>query len=393
MAIKYLTIPSNTHPNFLGKGTYKSVWKLNDFAVVNATDKQRGLDRGYNQTQANESNKPIQMEYNFTVYLHNLFTPEPNCPFKIPKVYLFQNPKIFRPQILFRYAKELCGKVDENDNLVNQMIAITDYLSEKGWVYLDMKPSNLGMLDRKICIVDTDYKHFYRVPDHLKEDFRNWSYLIIVMYAYLFLKKVTKETLLQIINKKNITEEMLMDLWKKQVDDDAAKGSQVKKADKIVDDLIDHGNKHFIQDTVQPYIKLEKGDIVCPYLVYLQYGQPVQPTQETKLNLPLSPFQNMMKYVKSTDKTEPPAKPKAPGTTGSVRDTKGPPPRARASHKAQRTTNSNNGTQKNKKPAARPHTVQVSRHPRAQPAPPPARPAPHRAQVQPRTAKPAPKKI
>ena len=301
---RLLTMPTDKKdPNFLGDGTSKSVWKWKDFAIVNATDKQRDITQPFNKEHIREKDRPIQMEYNFTVYLHELFMSDTSCPFVIPRVYLFQNPAIFRTG-RFRYAKELCQKVVVNDELVNTMIAISDYLSDHGWVYLDMKPANLGMLDGKICILDTDYKNFYRVPDDLKEDFRNWSYLIIVMFSYLFLRdKVKKKTLADIIISKHITEDMLKELWKKQVDDTTL-DEQLNKENELKSVLIDYGNAEFKKVNVQQYIKLEKKDIACPSLFYLQYGQRVLPDDDTTKKLPLEDFQSMMKYVVSKENDE-----------------------------------------------------------------------------------------
>jgi len=322
-----LSMPTDVNdPNFLGDGTSKRVWRWENFAIVNGTDAQRGITFPHDTKHIKEKNIPIQMEYNFTVYLHQLFMSDPNCPFVIPRVYLFQDRNKFRRPGLFRYAKELCEKVVVNDELVNTMIKISDYLSEKGWVYLDMKPDNLGLLNGKICILDTDYSNFYRVPPELKEDFRNWSYLIIVMFSYLFLQgKVTNQTLDQIIRSKNLNEKMLKDLWSKQVDDAALYGKQLDEANDLASYLIDYGNAEFKKvdirigedvlkgDIVQKYIQLGKGDIVCSYSFYLQYGQPEKkspieqkgPKPQIKLKLPLRYFQFMMDHVLSKEIVEP----------------------------------------------------------------------------------------
>jgi hypothetical protein len=159
------------------------------------------------------------------------------------------------------------------------------------------------MLNGKICIVDTDYKNFYRVPPELKEDFRNWSYLIIVMFSYLFLRdKVNNQTLVQIIRSKNLNETMLKDLWSKQVDDNAPYGKQVNQADVLASVLVDYGNENF--SNVKEYIQLGKDDIVCPYSFYLQYGQPEKKgpiPRNIKIKLPLGHFRFMMSDVLSKE--------------------------------------------------------------------------------------------
>jgi hypothetical protein len=186
----------------LGVGTSKMVWTIDpadDYAVINAFDDQRteGLPKYWTlEEKINYNNTEIKIEYNFTAYLRTIFGD------LIPEVFLFKdNPfKDYR----FRYAKQLCTPVEVSDVLFHQMVHIVDMVLQKGWVYLDMKPANLGVRNGKICIVDTDPQSFYRIQPEMVPYFRLSSYMIILEFSRNFLPFISVATLVQFIRDRKI---------------------------------------------------------------------------------------------------------------------------------------------------------------------------------------------
>jgi hypothetical protein len=190
-------------PRILGTGTSKMVWQIrssDDFAVINAYDDQRFafLPEGLTlEEKIVQSNKKIMQEFHFTQYVREIFGD------LIPKVYLFRV-GMFQDN-KFRYAKELCEPVVKNDALFYDMIRIAEDLLDQGWVYLDMKPANLGIRKGKTCIVDTDPTSFYRFPPELKPYFVLCSYMIILLISRNHAPYISERTLLKFILDRQIS--------------------------------------------------------------------------------------------------------------------------------------------------------------------------------------------
>ena len=189
-------------PRVLGTGTSKMVWQIrpdDDFAVINAYDDQRMhnlSDLWTLEEKVDYSNKKIMREYDFTQYVRKLFGD------LIPKVYPFR-PGMFQDN-KFRYAKELCEPVVRDNSLFYEMIRISEEVLEKGWIYLDMKPANLGLRNGKTCILDTDPASFYRFPPELKPYFTLCSYMIILLISRNHAPYISETTLVKFILEKNI---------------------------------------------------------------------------------------------------------------------------------------------------------------------------------------------
>ena len=251
--------------SFLGEGASKVVWRQNDFAVINATDEQRGINSNSTVEVIEKSNLKLKNEYNFTLYLHetisNIVT--------IPQVYLYKNSEYFGDN-KFRYAKELCDVVKVNDALFYQMIELSERLLEAGWAYLDMKPSNLGLLDGKLCIVDTDCQSFYRIPHDLVDDFRSWIYLIVLIYTYNHLEKeVSRPVVFNFIIEKKISTDLLQRLMTKHTGlDKRHPDGNPDLIDSLSNNIIEHGNKAF--KDYEQYIHLE--NVLLPYEFFQQYA-------------------------------------------------------------------------------------------------------------------------
>jgi hypothetical protein len=266
----YNSSKKNGDGSFLGEGKSKVVWRQHGFAVMNATDEQREIT-DQNANTIEKSNYYLKKEYNFTVYLHQTLTAVKDPIVYIPKVYLYKDPSPFGDH-KFRYAKELCEKVTVNDVLFDKMIELSQRLLAKGWFYLDMKPDNLGMFKDKLCIVDTDYRSFYRVPiedSNILGFYLNWSYILILIYSRIFLRsKVTEPKLIECIQKYKINENLLKKLWETQVDESVQGEKRFDKAKEIAEYIADYGNHKFEELKLEKFIQLDKGDILCPYLFF-----------------------------------------------------------------------------------------------------------------------------
>ena len=291
--------------SFIGEGRNKVVWRQNDFAVMNATDDQRRLKDDPTDEDIEESNFYIKKEYNFTVYLHGQLSHIVG----IPKVYRYKRDDYFGDN-KFRYAKELCEKVEVNDDLLDEMIDLSERLLAAGWVYLDMKPDNLGRINGNLYIVDTDYRSFYRVPPEKVVYFQLWCYFILIMYIYLNHPEITKDKLATVVEKKKLSEKILKDLWKSQVDEKEENvDKRLKPADTLANELIQYGNIQF--KDVKEFIQMEGGnqrekdEMTYPFMYYLAYGQT---KNKSNLTLDVTDFKKMMTEI---GKIKPPPKPRA----------------------------------------------------------------------------------
>lgn len=207
-----LTPPVSEHdPRVLGAGSSKFAWKskyLND-AVINSFDFQRINQKPYGMTMVDWNIKyddNMRKEYEFTKYVRTIFGDLIPWVEYIP-CYRFYDTK-------FRYEKQLCDKVEMNtlENRVqffHEMFEIQDILLSKGWVFLDMKPDNVGLrkesLSRSLCLIDTDPCHFYRVPPDMIEHFRVAGYIIILLVSINLL--MPNDVMIQKMKEKGLTSE------------------------------------------------------------------------------------------------------------------------------------------------------------------------------------------
>jgi len=191
-------------PRILGTGSSKMVWKIkpdDDFAVINAFDSQRyeGLPEHWTEKQMiDHSNSRIIKEYYFTLHVRTLFGD------LIPDVFLFRDPSPFKDG-KFRYAKQLCEPVVKDEALFFEMIRIADQLLDQGWIYLDMKPANLGIRDGKLCIIDTDPESFYKFQDELRPYYRICNYMIIILVMRNFKPYISAATYVKFILDRKLT--------------------------------------------------------------------------------------------------------------------------------------------------------------------------------------------
>ena len=188
----------------LGIGSSKMVWKIraaDDFAVINAFDYQRTDDLPEHWTlkkMIDHSNSKILREYYFTQHVKTIFGD------LIPKVSMFKSGEFIEDGRV-RYKKELCESVVNSDELFYEMVRIAEEVIEKGWVYLDMKPANLGRRGGKLCIIDTDPKSFYQFPPEHKQYYLMCSYMIILLVSKNYQPYISETTLVQFIVDKELT--------------------------------------------------------------------------------------------------------------------------------------------------------------------------------------------
>ena len=188
----------------LGVGSSKMVWRIqmvDDFAVINAFDHQRidGLPEHWTlKEKIHHNNSNILREFYFTQHLKTIFGD------LIPEVSMFKKGEMIDDG-RFRYKKELCESVVNSDELFYEMVRIAEEVIEKGWVYLDMKPANLGRRGGKLCIIDTDPKSFYQFPPEYKQYYLMSSYMIILLVSKNYKPYISETTLVQFIVEKQLT--------------------------------------------------------------------------------------------------------------------------------------------------------------------------------------------
>jgi hypothetical protein len=122
----------------------------------------------------------------------------------IPDVFLFRDPSPFKDG-KFRYAKQLCEPVVKDEKLFFEMIRIADQLLDQGWIYLDMKPANLGIRDGKLCIIDTDPESFYKFQDELRPYYRICNYMIIILVMRNYKPYISAATFVKFILDRKLT--------------------------------------------------------------------------------------------------------------------------------------------------------------------------------------------
>lgn len=195
---------NSSDPRMLGIGFSKMVWKIqpnDDFAVINSFDRQRMAripEEWPLNKKINYSNGKIGREYDFTKHVKTVFGD------LIPAVSMFKRGEMIDDG-KFRYKKELCEPVVNSDEIFYEMVRIAEEVIEKGWVYLDMKPANLGRRGGKLCIIDTDPQSFYQFPPEHKEYYLMSSYMIILLGSKNYPPFISETTLVQFILEKQLT--------------------------------------------------------------------------------------------------------------------------------------------------------------------------------------------
>lgn len=204
---------SQHHPSVLGAGSTKFAWKSDYLkgVVINSLDWQRTQQKpeGMPMYRWNiEYDDKMKTEFAFTKYVRKIFGG------LIPWVKTI--PSHYFNDIKFRYEKEFCYEVDiyspkEKLKFFHEMFAIEDTVLAKGWVFLDIKPDNVGIhkdtYRGTLCLIDTDPCHFYRVPPDMIEHFRVASYIIIFLISLRM--RIPEDIMVEKMKEKGITKERM----------------------------------------------------------------------------------------------------------------------------------------------------------------------------------------
>jgi hypothetical protein len=228
---------TKTDRRVLGFGSSKFAWKIqptNQTVVVNSFDSQilGSKPEGWKFTAwFHYYMERMKQEYLFTVYVQKKFGD------LIPRVALFE--KDLFPDRKFRYQKEFCKNIHMDEPMLQYLFTIEDYLLDHGWVYLDMKPSNLGIREdtngRHLCLVDTDPAHFYQVPDVWNVAFRNAAYMVLLLTTRDYLPA-------HVLRKAMDDRGLSMNIFRKTYE------FFTTFTDKDLDNLVDYGNERLAGD-------------------------------------------------------------------------------------------------------------------------------------------------
>ncbi len=214
-------------PRFLGKGSSKMIWLLYpdlemdrrqlprmDKVMVNALDIQL-LKNGSHSHIFEERIEEQKNEFYFTRMVRQEF------PDLIPQVYELENEDIYLPQPRFRYTKDRCEPLPKNKQLFDEMIRISDRIINQGWVYLDMKPGNLGLFEGRVLLIDTDPVSFYRLPPVVNEGirqkmvrfYRESCHMIILLFCLNHVSEIEIEVLQEFIRSNGYTEKTFREIY------------------------------------------------------------------------------------------------------------------------------------------------------------------------------------
>jgi hypothetical protein len=203
-----------TDPRVLGVGASKMVWLDKPHyknVVVNALNSQIFNDKAIHEKiklEQLEIKKASQLrEFYFSNLMHSRF------PHLLPRVYGLPE-GLYHPTNRFRYAKDRCEPVVRDEALFHTMIKISDDLIDQGWVFLDMKPANLGLLNGKVVILDTDPESFYLIPKYENKEenaeeykyYKNACRMIILLFCYNFVPSIPVKALHDYVHKTGLTE-------------------------------------------------------------------------------------------------------------------------------------------------------------------------------------------
>jgi len=205
---------------YLGDGGFKMVWlprsdeNMNHdqltrmkHVVVNAFDGQLFRGRGTRDQTLREKMEEQENEYDFTLMAREEF------PDLIPQVYKIPGETQITPQPRFRYYKDRCESFPKDAALFHILIHLVDQAIDRGWVYLDIKPGNIGKLNGRAVFLDTDPAFFFKlIPQadpaedlRVRRYYRISCHIIAILFCLNFVSEIPVETLQDFINAKGYT--------------------------------------------------------------------------------------------------------------------------------------------------------------------------------------------
>ena len=101
------------------------------------------------------------------------------------------------------------------------MIQLSDRIVDFNWVYLDMKPGNVGHREGRVLLLDTDPSSFYRIPRiaddmarrRMREFYRVSCHMIILLFCLNFVDEIEVEVLQDFIRAKKYNERIFRDTY------------------------------------------------------------------------------------------------------------------------------------------------------------------------------------
>jgi len=209
-------------PRFLGVGASKLVWsddtlfsptpERSRLVVVNALNSQ--IFDGTATTDAIRAQQLAEKRADQIREFHFSHLMSVRFPGLVPKVYALAD-GAYHPTDRYRYSKEYCDPVVKDAALFHTMIQICDDLVDQGWVYLDMKPGNLGLLNGRTVLIDTDPECFYMIP-HVHNSannaadriyYKNACRMIILLFCLNYIPSIPIQVLHDYVRRVGFTEQ------------------------------------------------------------------------------------------------------------------------------------------------------------------------------------------
>lgn len=257
---------SENDDRYLAKGRSKMVWLYKSNKTMNLLKEphmNKVIVNAFNEQML--ENEPLDLskkrkeqenEFLFTDRMR-IFFPE-----LIPRVYPIRV-SIEPPR--FRYEKDRCYPLPRDEHLFSHMIEISDFILERGWVFLDMKFGNLGQINGDTYLLDTDPHSFYCIPRYLDpelnrrtEDFYKVScHMIILSVCINFIPEVPLETLHRFTKKQNYSPALFRKIY--------------YEPPPKVSDIAEFNNQIFLQEK-HPEIQVDPEKIMDPRAFIRAYG-------------------------------------------------------------------------------------------------------------------------
>lgn len=162
-----------TNYKVIGTGATKTVWTSNqlgpDWAFINASPEQL---EDYDKSD-------MMNDYLFSLKLHELDTsifPEVVAQWQTP--------------LKFIYKKELCRQIDINKMDVTTLTyiidAAIDLMNTHSLFTFDLKPENVGILERRINFIDFGLENSFKLKDDVSPDIKSMyvSYSILILLVW-----------------------------------------------------------------------------------------------------------------------------------------------------------------------------------------------------------------
>jgi hypothetical protein len=101
------------------------------------------------------------------------------------------------------------------------LIELVDQAIDRGWVYLDIKPGNIGQLNGRAVFLDTDPAFFFKlIPQadpaeelRIRRYYRISCHIIAILFCLNFVSEIPVETLQDFINAQGYTIDTFREIY------------------------------------------------------------------------------------------------------------------------------------------------------------------------------------